>query len=213
LAFAVDASLQTFEAAAECGAQLLIVHHGIFWKDVFRIVDIHYARLKTLFGNGIGLYAAHLPLDVHPILGNNAQLLEKLNFEPDGEFGFYHGVKIGRAGVPHQPVPRQEMLGKIEELLGGKCHLLPFGRGEISRIGICSGGAAEIISQAVEDGCDSFFTGETDHVSYHVARELGINVFFGGHYATETFGVRALQNHLMERYSLDGDFIDLPTGM
>ena len=211
--FAVDACLATFKEAAERNAQMLIVHHGLFWKEVPLIVDNHYMRIKTLIEGGVGLYAAHLPLDMHEELGNNRQLIDMLGLEDTGPFGDYHGELIGRIGETQRPLTRDEVKRKLDSGLDTDCRVLPFGSDEIYRIGIVSGGGGNLVTGAVEADCDAFITGEPEHLIYHPALESGINVFMGGHYATETVGLRALQRRIEEDFGVETEFIDMPTGL
>ena len=211
--FAVDACLATFKEASDRDAQMLIVHHGLFWKEAPLVVDNHYMRIKTLIEGGVGLYAAHLPLDMHEELGNNVQLIELLGLEDSGPFGDYHGELIGRIGESERSMTREEIKRKLDSELDTDCRILPFGPEEINRIGIISGGGARMLADAVEADCDAFITGELEHQVYHTALESGINVITGGHYATETVGLRALRRRIEEEFGIETEFIEMPTGL
>lgn len=213
VAFAVDACADSFAEAGRHGAQLLIVHHGLYWKDVQPAVGTHYKRLKILMDTGIGLYAVHLPLDRHPVLGNNSRLVKILGMEQGEQFGVYKGVVIGQLGIFERGLKREDLLYRIEEELSTTCKLLPFGPERVKKVGVVSGGGTELLPDAVNDGCDSFLTGEYEHNIYHLAKESGLNIFMAGHYATETVGLRALQSDLEKRYKIETVFIDLPTGL
>ncbi len=214
VAFAVDGCQASFERAVAEGAQLLVVHHGLFWSEPLRLVGPHFRRVRTLVEGGCGLYAMHLPLDAHPEVGNNAEMVRLLRLEGRQPFGEYHGLKIGFAGQLDPPVDMSTLIGRLVEALGRPpIRVLDYGPEEIGRVGCVSGGAASMMDQVAEMGLDAYITGETSHESFHQAIERGLNVLFAGHYATETLGVRALARHLEERFDLDTVFLDIPTGM
>jgi len=213
LAFAVDACRASIEEAAVRGAQLLVTHHGLLWKDVQPIVDIHYGRIRALLDGSLGLYAVHLPLDCHPQLGNNAKLAAILEMANDGPFGLYEGAMIGIIGRYPDGLHRDELVERIESALETPSLLFPFGPECTRRIGIVSGCGGSLIADSAKCGCDTFVTGEHEHAIYHAALEHGINVVLAGHYATEKVGVLALQEHLRSEFDLETTFIDLPTGL
>jgi dinuclear metal center YbgI/SA1388 family protein len=213
LAAAVDASLQTIEGAAAVGAQLLLVHHGLYWGKVELAVGRHYRRLKALIQNGIGLYAAHLPLDMHPEVGNNAVLARTFGLAEIAPFGTYRGVTIGVIGQLQPPLPRTAFLQQVAQALGKPALVLPFGPDQLGRIAIISGGGGSMVDQAIGAGADLFLTGEFGHTHYHAALEGRINVVGAGHYATEKVGVMALAQHLAAHFPLEWTFIDAPTGL
>jgi dinuclear metal center YbgI/SA1388 family protein len=213
LAFAVDAGLAAFQGAQAAGAQMLVVHHGLFWGKPILITGIHRRRLGQLFDAGLSLYAVHLPLDFHPEVGNNATLARWLRLDEAAPFGDYKGQPAGIAGQLPQALSLDRFGEFVEESLGEPLvRVWPFGPATVRRVGIVSGGAAFLIDQAAEAGVDVYLTGEMSHTYYHQARELGLNVVFGGHYATETAGLKALSAHLVERFGLETTFLDLPTG-
>jgi dinuclear metal center YbgI/SA1388 family protein len=213
LALAVDASLAAFDGARAAGAQMLIVHHGLFWGKPVLVTGPHRRRLGLLFDADISLYAAHLPLDLHEEMGNNATLARWLELEEPVPFGSYGGQPIGMVGRLPAAQPLGQLATRVQDVLGEPLiQVWPFGPASVRRVGIVSGGAAFLIDQAAEAGVDVYLTGEMSHSSYHQARELGLNVIFGGHYATETAGLKTLADHLAERFDLETVFLDLPTG-
>lgn len=213
LAFAVDASQATFEAARDAGAQMLIVHHGLFWGAPIMITGIHLRRIQTLLDAGLALYAAHLPLDFHSEVGNNATLARWLDLDGVETFGEYKGIPAGAAGSLPEPCSLEQFAAQVEQVLREPLlRTWPFGSSEVQKVAIVSGGGAGLVSQAASAGADVYLTGEVSHEAYHEARELGVNVIFGGHYATETAGLKSLAKHLSDRFGLETVFLDLPTG-
>lgn len=213
LAFAVDAGLAAFEGAQAAAAQMLVVHHGLFWGRPVMITGIHRRRLESLFDAGISLYAVHLPLDFHADVGNNATLARWLDLEDVAAFGDYKGYSAGIVGRLPAVVSLDQFVAGVEEKLGEPAvKVWPFGDETIRRVGIISGGGGSMVDQAAEAGVDVYLTGEMDHNVYHQACELGLNVVYGGHYATETAGLKALSEHLAARFDLHTHFLDLPTG-
>ncbi len=213
LAFTVDASLATFEAARATAAQMLIVHHGLFWSKPLMVTGIHRHRLRTLLDAGIALYAAHLPLDYHEEVGNNVTLARWLELQDVEPFGAHKSLPAGTAGHLSRPYSLEQFTVQVERLLGEPVlRVWPFGSQTVQKVGIVSGGAGSLVSQAVDAGVDVYLTGEVSHIAYHEARELGVNVVFGGHYATETAGLKSLAEHLSERFGLETVFLDLSTG-
>jgi dinuclear metal center YbgI/SA1388 family protein len=211
VAAAVDACQATIDAAAQSPATLLLVHHGLFWGDPQPAVGRHRRRLKQLFDHDIAVYSAHLPLDCHPEVGNNAILAAKLGVREPVPFADYLGTTVGVAGSVAQS--RDALVEKVTAVLGGEPHVIPAGPDQVKRIGIVTGGGGGMIAQARDAGIDTFLTGEGPHHSFFDAEEWGINVLYGGHYATETFGVKALAAHIEERFGLPWEFIDHPTGL
>lgn len=212
VALATDAALATFAMASAAGAGFLIVHHGLFWGRVEPITGPHRARVAALLEAGISLYAAHLPLDAHPGVGNNAVLARLLELENPTPFGRWGSRSIGWRGVLESPTDPTALAARLEALLGARPDVLPFGADEVRTVAIVSGAAADLVFEAAQAGVDAFVTGETSHVAWHQARELGMNVFFAGHYASETLGVRALGDHLAAEFDLETVFLDAPTG-
>jgi dinuclear metal center YbgI/SA1388 family protein len=211
LAVAVDACQAVIDQAAARGADLLVVHHGLFWGGLEPMVGRHYRRVASLVRHGIALYSAHLPLDRHPEVGNNVVLARKLGMEVRGWFGEYRGAPIGTWG--ELDLSREALAARLEEVLGGAVRLIAGGPERARRVGIITGSAGSMIPQAKGADLDSFITGEGQHWTYFDAEELGINAFYAGHYATETLGVKALAEHIAERFQLPWSFVDHPTGL
>ena len=212
--FAVDSCQAAFKQAVATGAQLLIVHHGLFWDKPFCLVGPLFQRVKTLIKGGCGLYAVHLPLDFHPEVGNNAELTRLLGLKDTHAFGEYHGNKVGIGGVLEPPIPLDMLVEQLARATGEPpLRVLAHGPAEVSQVGCISGGAAFLMDQIADAGFDTFVTGETSHSFFHQAVERGLNVVYGGHYATETLGVKALARHLDEKFGLETTFLDIPTGM
>lgn len=209
VAASTDGTLETISAAGEAGAQLLLVHHGLFWGDPLPLTGTTYRRLRALFDADMGLYSAHLPLDVHPEIGNNVLLAEALDLTVEGRFGEWQGEKVGVWAAADLPLAT--LTERISDVCGDEAHVIAGGPGHVRRLGIVTGGGGSLIRSAHDAGLDTFVTGEGSHHHHHEAVELGLNVVFAGHYATETFGVRALADRLAENFDLDAVFIDRPT--
>jgi dinuclear metal center YbgI/SA1388 family protein len=205
----VDASTRTIDAAIERGINLLIVHHGLFWPGVQPITGGRRRILERAFKHDLALYSAHLPLDVHSVLGNNAQLASALGFENTEPFFEQKGQCVGLK-VKAQ-ISRAELARKLEHSLGGPVQLFAAGPEQTQAIGLITGGAGSEIYAVAQEGIDTFITGEAPHWAAVAAEELGINLLLGGHYATETFGVKALAAHLSDRFDLPWEFLDCPT--
>jgi dinuclear metal center YbgI/SA1388 family protein len=213
IAFAVDANLETFKQAAAAGAGLIFTHHGLFWGDPLRVTGTHRERIKYLLDHNIALYAVHLPLDQHPQLGNNAALAELLGLRDIEPFGLYHGRKIGYKGILHPPIPIEEAARRISFMGRPALGLFPFGPALNRSCAVISGGAAREALQAIDEGIDLYVTGEAGHTVYHEAQEARLNMIAGGHHATEVWGVRRVMEHCVTNLSLEGEFIDVPTGL
>ncbi len=212
VALATDAALATSSLAVDAGAQLLIVHHGLFWGQPIAVTGTHRTRLAALLDGGVSLYAAHLPLDAHPEVGNNAVLAGLVGLTEQRPFGCYGGREIGVMGRLPQTLSRADLAARLEALLGTPPDVLPFGGDSLNALAIVSGAAAEMVPEAARAGVDAFVTGESSHIAWHIAREHRMNLIYGGHYATETLGVRALGDHLAERFGIEAIFLDSPTG-
>jgi dinuclear metal center YbgI/SA1388 family protein len=211
--FAVDSCQVAFERAVANGAQLLIVHHGLFWDKPLRLVGPIFQRVKTLIEGNCSLYAVHLPLDIHPQVGNNAELARLLELKDTRTFGEYHGNAVGIGGALDSPIPLSALVERLTQAIGeSPVRVLAHGAQEVSQVGCISGGASFLIDQVAEAGFDTFVTGETSHSFFHQAAEWRLNVVYGGHYATETLGVKALARHLGEKFGLETTFLDIPTG-
>jgi dinuclear metal center YbgI/SA1388 family protein len=208
---AVDASLPVIEAAAEGGPGLLIVHHGMFWQGGQPVTGAFYRKLKIAMEAGLAVYSSHLPLDVHPEWGNNILLAREMGIINPEPFLEQKGLHLGLKGK--WSGSRTEFAEKLGNVLGGRIHVCPGGPEIISSVGIITGGAGSEVAQVAAAGVDTFLTGEGPHWSYPLAEELGISVLYGGHYATETFGVKALAQVLALGFTLPQTFIDRPTGL
>jgi dinuclear metal center YbgI/SA1388 family protein len=213
IAFAVDASLESFKLAASRGAGLLFVHHGLFWGEPLGIRGNHRRRLKYLLDHNIALYAVHLPLDQHPQLGNNAGLAELLGLREIEPFGLYHGRKIGYKGMLDPPLPIEEAARRIGFMGRPALGLFPFGGALNRTCGVISGGAAREALQAIEEGLDLYITGEPGHSIYPEVQEAGLNMIAAGHYSTEVWGVRRVMERCMTDLLVEGEFLDIPTGL
>ncbi len=211
IAAAVDVCQATIDAAAERRADLLLVHHGLFWAGLLPVVGREARRLKKLFAADLAVYAAHIPLDCHPEVGNNIVLARMLGLEAVGWFGEYEGREIGVVG--RLDVTRDELVSRLRAKLGVDPHVIATGPTKPERVGIVTGGAGNMIREARDAQVDTFITGEGAHYTHFDAEEWGLNVIYAGHYATETVGVKALAAHLEQRFDLPWEFIDHPTGL
>ena len=208
IAFAVDAALETIGRAAAWRADVLFVHHGLYWGSERPLTDNHYLRVKALIEADMALYAMHLPLDLHAELGNNALIADELHLLDRRPFGEYKGTFIGVAGRLEKP----RTLAQLSAGLGFP-GMLPFGREIVGTVGIVSGNAPELALQAAAQGLDCYVTGEIGHEQYHECLERGLNVLFGGHYRTEVFGVRGVAELVARELGLETTFVDVATGM
>lgn len=210
IAAAVDACEAVFLEAAARRADFLMVHHGLYWNSV-PLVGGMYRKVRCAMEHNIALYSAHLPLDIHPEVGNNVLLARALGLERLEPFLPLKGQPAGLAG--ETVLQRSQLLGRLEEVLRGAVHLCAGGPERVRRVGVVTGAAGSEVARAAAEGVDTFVTGEGPHWSYTLAEELGVNLIYGGHYATETFGVKALAEHLSDRFGLPWEFIDHPTGL
>jgi dinuclear metal center YbgI/SA1388 family protein len=207
VACGVSASRELFERAAEKGAELVVVHHGLFWDRDPRVVGpILRDRLRALFEADLTLAAYHLALDAHPEIGNNALLADELGVEREGRFA----DGLGFGGRLTEPIPVSALAERVHERLGRMPLVFSYGPEQVERVAICSGGAARYLAAAADEGYDCFVTGEADEPTKYAAKELGIHFVAGGHYATETLGVRALATKLTEQFGVEWEFVDLP---
>jgi dinuclear metal center YbgI/SA1388 family protein len=203
----VSASRELFEQAAEAGAQMVLVHHGLLWdKEPRRIGSVMRERLRALFDADLSLVAYHLALDAHPEVGNNALLCDELGIERDGRFA----DGLGFGGRLADAVPVSDVAERVQERLGRMPLVFSYGPELVKRVAVCSGGAARYLADAAAEGYDCFVTGEADEPTKHAAKEAGVHFIAGGHYATETLGVRALAARIGERFDVAWDFVDLP---
>lgn len=208
---AVDASLPVIEKAAAGGPGLLIVHHGLFWQGAQPVRGAFYRKLKIAMDAGLAIYSSHLPLDVHPEWGNNICLARALGLQDIQPFLDWKGRPMGLRGT--WSGTRQELVDRTAQAVGGAVHVCPGGTEKITSVGLVTGGAGSEVAAAAATGVDAFITGEGPHWSYPLAEELGLNVLYAGHYATETFGVKALAAEIAKRFGLPWEFVDHPTGL
>lgn len=214
VAAAVDASEAALAAAVETGADLVLVHHGLFWDGLRPLTGRRFRKVRLLVEGGVALYSAHLPLDSHGEVGNCAVMARAMGMEPEGRFGSYKGVPIGWWGRLPEEVDPPGLAGVVSAAVGGGAvHLIAGGPPRIRTVGVVTGGGASFVGEAVALGLDALVTGEGAHHTHFDAMEEGIHVALAGHYATETFGVRALAAHLAERFGLEWTFVDQPTGL
>jgi len=211
IAATVDASLPTVKLAVAAKADLLLVHHGLFWSPTHPWTGRKHELLRVLVENNLAVYSSHLPLDAHPRLGNNAQLCAALGLRQLKPFFQSKGQTIGFRARTR--ISRNDLQQRLRRAVQGEVKLLPGGPGVCRRIGVVTGGAGNDLRLATDEGVDTFITGEGAHWTFAVAEELGLNVFYGGHYATETFGVKALAEHLSQKFKVPWTFLDHPTGL
>jgi len=211
IAAAVDASFATVRMAIDHGADLLIVHHGLFWGPGHPWTGKRYELMQLLLEHDLAVYSSHLPLDAHPSLGNNARLSAALGLRGTKPFFFDRGMHLGLQA--RASIHRKELAVRLAKATGSRVHTIPGGPAKCRRIGIVTGGAGAELKKAADEGVDTFVTGEGPHWTYALAEELGVNVLYGGHYATETFGVKALAAHLSRKDRVPWLFLDHPTGL
>jgi dinuclear metal center YbgI/SA1388 family protein len=209
----VDAQLPCVEEALSRGGDLLLVHHGIFWGPPQRIADSFGALVRAYITADLNLYAAHLALDAHPIVGNNAELAHRLGLTVETMFAPVNGTPIGVVATAPHGMKLDYLVDRFEQNVGSVRLVQAHGPRISHKIGIISGAGAREIPQAAALGCDTFLTGETSHAEYYAAQNTGLNVIYGGHYTTETVGVQALGQHLQEHFGVEFEFVDLPTGL
>jgi len=208
---AVDVSTRVLTEAAKKDIDLLLVHHGLFWPGLQPISGAVHRQLKLAFENDIAVYGAHLPLDIHPEVGNNAQLAAALGLKSAKPFFEEKGQLIGlRAKVS---LSRDDLIRRLRKALGGPVKAFNSGPKKTNVIGVITGGAGSEIYRVAQERIDMFITGEAPHWAAIAAEELGMNLVLGGHHATETFGVKALATHLSKRFKLPWELLDFPTGL
>lgn len=213
LVAAVDASEASVREAVARDADLLLVHHGLFWDGLRPLTGRLLRRVRPLILNEVGLVSIHLPLDAHPDVGNCALLGRALELELEGRFGDYKGADVGWWGRLRDPLGAGALRDLLAQVVGGPVRLIPGGPEEVRTVGVVTGGGAGFARDAAERGLDALVTGEGAHHSYFDAMELGVHLLMGGHYATEVFGVQALARHLADRFDLTWEFVDQPTGL
>ena len=208
---AVDVSTRVLTEAARKSVDLLIVHHGLFWLGLQPVRRALRRQLQLAFENDIALYSAHLPLDIHPKVGNNAELVVALGLKSAQPFLEEKGQPLGLKA--RTSMLRSELIRKLRKALNGPVKVFNFGPKQTCTIGVVTGGAGSEIYRVAQENIDTFITGEAPHWAAVVAEELGMNLLLGGHYATEVFGVKALATHLSKRFGTPWEFIDCPTGL
>ncbi|MEE9208348.1 MAG: Nif3-like dinuclear metal center hexameric protein [Gemmatimonadota bacterium] len=209
---ATDACQATIDATIESEAQLLVVHHGLFWGEPLPLTGPAYRRIKALVEHDVAVYSAHLPLDTHPELGNNALLAQALGLTPEGTFGTRGDfVNVGVWAAADLSLDALSVL--LKEVCGAPPHVIGGGPDHVRRVGIVTGAGSSMLEAARSEGLDTLVTGEGPHHTYHQALELGMNLIYAGHYATETLGVRALGERLAERFGVEWSFLEVPTGL
>ncbi len=211
LGAAVDVSTRVLTDAAKKNVDLLIVHHGLFWPGLQPVKSALRRQLQLAFENDIALYGAHLPLDIHPKVGNNAEVVAALGLKSAQPFLEEKDQPVGLKA--RASMPRNELIRKLRKALGGPVKVFNFGPKRTRTIGVVTGGAGSEIYRVAQENIDTFITGEAPHWAAVAAQELGMNLLLGGHYATEVFGVRALAAHLSKRFGIPWEFIDCPTGL
>jgi dinuclear metal center YbgI/SA1388 family protein len=217
VAAAVDLRERTIRGAAEQGANLLLVHHGLFWGGLQPLRGPHFRRVQALLTSGIALYSSHLPLDAHPEIGNNVLLARELGLTPLAGFARYETIDIGVRG--ESDIPTAELIAAADAIArrwGGAVRNSPAQPNRITkRWAICTGAgaSADTLREAAGKGIDTLIVGEGPHWTAVDADELGIVIIYAGHYATETLGVRALADHVARAFDLPAVFIDVPTGL
>jgi dinuclear metal center YbgI/SA1388 family protein len=213
IAAAVDASAAAIREAVSRRADLVVVHHGLFWGGGAPLTGRLLRRVEPLIDAGVALYSSHLPLDGHVEVGNNALLCRALGVEPEGRFDAFEGVSVGWHGRLESPLAAPALAARVEAAVGGPARVIAGGPTEIHRVGVVTGSGASALGEAAEMGLDALVTGECQHHHYFDAMELGVHLVLGGHYATETLGVKALAQHVAERFGLTWSFVDQPTGL
>ncbi|MCD6318488.1 Nif3-like dinuclear metal center hexameric protein [Candidatus Aerophobetes bacterium] len=212
VALAVDASLDSFKKAKQVGANFLIVHHGLWWAEPLPLCGSLYRRIKFLLEENIALYVAHLPLDMHPEFGNNAQAAKLLAWPVKKDFGKHNGLLIGKEVFFNPPRGLEDLVKDLKDKLKTNPTVWDFGPKDVKRLGYVSGDALALLPQAVEAGLDVYVTGEPKHSYYWMAKEEKINVIFVGHYTSETLGVKAIGKHIKNKFNLKVEFLHLSTG-
>ena len=207
----VDASLEAYKLAQQKGCQMVIAHHGLIWDGLRRITGPVYRHIEFLVKNGINLYVSHLPLDMHPLLGNNILLARALGLKNLQPFGVYHGSHIGFEGRLSKTGSVRSVSDILRKVCGGPVSALPFGPAKIRRVAVVAGRGRSALPEAIEKKIDLFVTGEVVHETHHEALEGNINVIYGGHYHTEKSGVLAAGDFLNKKFGIDAVFLDVPT--
>ena len=217
IAAAVDLSTRAIEGAIAINANLMIVHHGMFWGGLAPLTGPAYRRVRLLFENDIAVYSSHIPLDCHPTFGNNILLTRELDLKPSREFARFEGISIGLAG--DSDIPTRALVERATIFAHKYGHVVrttPIDNDRRTRRwGMCSGAgaSADTLEEAIDANIDTLIVGEGPHWTAITAEENDLAIIYAGHYATETLGVCALAQHLAEKYSVTWQFISAPTGL
>ncbi len=209
--FTVDSGLECIEKAKRNDADLMVVHHGLVWGGIERITGSIYKRISKLVKNNIALYSSHLPLDAHPVHGNNVGLLEALDAEKESRWGEINGREVGWTGRLEIEKPMEVIINRLEDTLEADVTVLDFGDNEIQEIAVLTGAGGGLVEEAYQTGADLYITGEPKHRAHHTAKEYGLNVVFGGHYHTERYGVLSLKEWMESEYDVETFYMDIPT--
>lgn len=212
VALGVSANLECFRLAAEGNADMLVVHHGLFWENMPREIGVMMkARLKLLFERDISLLAYHLPLDAHPEIGNNALWLARLGFDLEGiDMGTARGKFIGATGLAQKRLTLLDLVEHITTITGAPPRVYAYGPATVRRLGVMTGGGQGYLIEAIARGCDTFLTGETGEPSEGIAREEGVNFIAAGHYNSEKIGIEAVGELLKAQFGVETFFCDVP---
>jgi len=209
----VDSGQPCVDAALEQQADMMLVHHGIFWGPPKRLSGNYGQLVRSFMDADLNLYAAHLALDAHPDVGNNAELARRLGLKVEDWWANVNGTKLAALAEPNSPLSLEQLITRFEKTVGPVKLVQAHGSQMVWRVGILSGSGTSHIEEAAALGCDTFVTGETSHAQFYDAMNHDINIVYGGHYTTETVGVQALGRHLADKFGLEFVFVDLPTGM
>jgi dinuclear metal center YbgI/SA1388 family protein len=210
VAVAVDASEDAIRGAAAAEAQLLLVHHGLFWDPERRVTGRRFRKLQTLLAGGVALYSSHLPLDRHPEVGNGALLLRHLGLEPAQPFGYWKDLAVGWTAEAETSL--DALVSRTRDVVQDEVRVVRGGPSTVTRVAVVTGAGASFLEEAAERGIHALVTGEAPHHAYQDARELGVNLILAGHYRTETLGVQAVARRLEEAFGLPWVFLDDPSG-
>lgn len=215
VAVATDASLEVFEEAIKKGCNFLFVHHGLFWtfNKESKINPLQKKKLKLLFDHDLALYASHLPLDVHPIYGNNKSLFDLLQLQNQEQMGNFHGLQLGLMGDLKVKMNLKDFTQLLEQKLNDQVKSYLFNDQAVSKVAMITGQGQDGLFEAQAKGFDTFITGEINHYMYHVAKENHINLILAGHYRTETLGPKSIGNYIQKTFGYDIEFLEFPTGL
>ena len=215
IGLAVDFCMQTIQAAIDNKCQMLICHHGQFWPSLGALTGSTYKRVKMMMDNNISLYASHLPLDMHPEIGNNAVIMKMLDLKYKDTFAMYHGQKIGIIAESERLQELNAFQKNFDKIFDTESILIKSdnGKAQIKTVGIVSGGAAKEVEEASNLGLDLYITGEPSHAEFHMVKEGNTHMLCGGHYKTEATGIQALGKNLEQNFGLKTIFFDIPTGL